>query len=436
MGILAAFPVICMHKLFFLLLLLGLIIGSIFAIEYRDPIVYDVPEFSVQNPNFTIGSLLPITGKDGRIKSNSILEGVAMSCQMATFNQGLGPFPLNATLNLLGYDSTEDTAVAQASAVYLLRYSLTELSKDANGSVVALSLSPDPYISMGVILSGVNVESFVVSSAIFADFKYLYLGIDYLGYGVGFNRTDVKIHRVPRVVPQPYVISLAATFQMAKAVVSMMKAFNWNLVTVLYGGHAFGAEGQSSLQKLFEALGILTVCSDILIENAAESVLSRMSNCLNNNDSRVVLLWIAADEVISNTAQYLQSYSSVGNLVFIAPGVTEIQTASGVLSNEIMSKFPMSFIFGSAVVLTPGPAFIECMRTANPAKQTYFQQNQFNEFWQSHFDCTIEAGNLPKCSESIQGRRGPCACTGTEAIAINDLVLVSRDFIGNLFLCK
>lgn len=170
---------------------------------------------------------------------------------------------------------------------------------------------------------------------------------------------------------------------MASAIVSMLQYFNWTLVTVVYSRDTFGMEGQAFFQPLLQENSILTVCSIITKTSEEEAQIQSLADCLNENDSRVVVLWGgASSKVLAQFCRVLQSKTKY-KLVFISPG----SDTTEYVASSTLEPISTSFLFKNLNVVPFSNAFEDCLASTQPANQSYFSSQTFQKYWQEKFKC-------------------------------------------------
>jgi len=347
----------------------------------KSELTYSEPTFPLQNPNFTLGGLFSITGLKSSVNKDGLEGALAMMCTLKEFNTGKGSFALNGIFNGLIYDAGESLPQAESAAMKLLQYNLHSTNDQVKTENAA--------IQVGAIIAKLNTNIFFATQPIFAGFPFTFMGVQYINNGIfGSNFTSNSSNTVSefrtRIVPQSFVISAASSSIMAASIVEMLVYFNWTLCTVIYSRDAFGMEGQAFLQPALQAKNILTTCSIITsTSDSNSSEFQSLAECLNQNDSRIVIFWSGADtRIIVSTCNYIQSLTKY-KLIFISPGS---ETDQEINSNALV-PLSSSFLFKNVNYVPISTDNIECISTARPENQEFFDLIQFQEYWNEKFTC-------------------------------------------------
>lgn len=356
---------------------------------------YVNPEFSVAWTNLTIGGLIPTTFANGSLNVDGIDELLASICTLDCFNTGHGPFPFSGQLNLINYDPTERLNYSESAVFQLLKYNLVS----DYVSNAAAPISPDPSVQIGAIVASLNINQYLAAYPVYHDFLFPVSSVDYLGFGIPYDEYPASLFFKfrPRDVPAPFVISTAASYAMASAVVQLLAYMNWTLLTVLYGPDVFGMEGQAYLPVLFQQYNLLTACDTILTQEDLSESLDDVASCLKTRKSNVVVYWSGQDG--QNITLSLQQQFD-NTLIFILPGKW---TMTGELSpdktHQILSHSPSSFILDSLDYPLSNGCFRECLKD-----KAYKQlpPSLLNEYWQNKFNCQYSE-DCPSTKDAILG---------------------------------
>lgn len=345
----------------------------------RTELVYIEPVYQLSNPNFTLGGLFTITqNSTSVISTDGVDQSLAMMCTLKEFNEGRGPFNVTGTFNGLIYDAGGTVRQSEYSAMRLLEYNLKESTNTREKS------SDD--IKVGAIIADLDKDIFFATQPIFAGFPLTFLGVQFLSSGIGSNNTLLPnpVFKA-RIVPQSFVISAASSSSMAMAIVEMLLHFNWTLVTVIYSSDTFGMEGQAFLQPILQQNSILTTCSIITkpADNADETQISALADCLNRSDVRVVILWSGLDsKVLVQISRSLQSKVDF-KLTFITPG----SDSSSYVNSDFLQELSSSFLFKNVNLVPFTDSFKSCLEGIQPSTQEYFESSLFEKYWQQKFKC-------------------------------------------------
>ena len=349
-------------------------------------LIYQTPEYPVQQPNMTIGSLFPTT-KNGHVNVEGVEQLLATICTLDCFNRGSGEFPFSGILNLISYDSTGTIYSSQAAAMKLLQHNLHGIGND-NGNTEA------PEIA--AIVASLNTLQYLALFPVFADYFFPVVGVDFLGYGIPYAEyPGLKLFK-PRNVPAPFVISSSATLALATAVVQLLQQMNWTLSTVLYGPDVFGMEGQTFLPSLYPAYGLTQACSTILVADKIETETDKIVSCLQERQSRVIVYW--SGQIGRNVTEVLQEKLG-GSLIFIFPGKYALQervTSSN--SSASFADFASSFIFDYPTVALPQRCLLECFNDGFTQK---LPPSVLQAYWQEKFNCTFGSAGCPSSLSTI-----------------------------------
>lgn len=357
--------------------------------QFYAELIYNEPTYPLHNPNFTLGGLFGITSNQtsssASVDKDGIDRSIAMMCALKQFNEARGPFNVTGTFNGLIYDSGDTLKESEYAAMRLLEYDLKESD--------TAEAPEEERIQIGAVIADLKSTIYFATQPVYSGFPFTFLGVQYLSSGIGSN-TTLQPRPVfhARIVPQSFVFSAAASSYMAQAIVNMLLYFNWSLVTVMYSSDIFGMEGQAFLQPIIQENYILTVCSVISkrIEAVNESELQAVADCLNQNDSRVVILWSGIDSsIIVKICKLLQSKTKY-KLIFITPG-SEPESYINSASLEGLSS---SFLFKNINLVPFTDSFKECIEGINPATQEYFDPELFANYWQEKYNCRLDD---PEC---------------------------------------
>lgn len=170
-------------------------------------LIYDEPVYNLQTPNFTLGGLFQLTTVDSKINTEGIDRAISMMCTLKVFNSGAGSFPLTGIFNGLVYDSSGTVKQSEYSAMKLLAYNF----RDSNSGHYVSTGNDLERIQVGAIIADLDTNVFFATQPVFSGFPFTFLGVQFLGNGIGTNNT-LQPHPVfkARVVPQSFVISAAA----------------------------------------------------------------------------------------------------------------------------------------------------------------------------------------------------------------------------------
>ena len=345
-------------------------------------LIYDQPVFSLQSPNFTLGGLFSLTYLNRSINTAGVDHALAMMCTLKEFNNGSGPFKVDGIFNGLIYDAGSTIKQSEYAAMKLLEYSL-------NTTTEYFKNGPNEKTQIGAIIADLDTEIFFATQPIFSGLPYTFLGVQFLSSGIGTNNS-LQSHPIfkARIVPQSVVISASASGTMAEAIVEMLMYFGWTLVTVLYSSDTFGMEGQSFLQPLLQENSILTICTLITKSDSDENdpQLQVMADCLDQNDSSVVIIWSGAKtEIIAGTGICNVLQSKTGKkLIFISPGLDINST----IQKSALIPISSSFIFKGVNSVSLSDSLNSCFNSIQPETQEYFESEFFKSYLQQKFKCS------------------------------------------------
>ena len=358
-------------------------------------LIYENPVYSLKNPNFTLGGLFELTNATGQVSVMGMDRAIAMMCTLKEFNEGTSKaFQVSGVFNGLIYDAGGTLEKSEYAAMRLLEYNL----KRELGNNLGVVDFTGEEIQVGAIITGIDTAIFFATQPVFSGFPLTFLGVQFLTSGIETNTTmEPRPNFKARIVPQSFVISAAASSAMALAIVQVLKYFNWSLVTVLYGRETFGTEGQGFLQPLLEENSILNICSLVTrASDASNEPIDELAACLNENDSRVVILWTGADtEGLIKLAQSIQARTKY-KLVFITPEA-DLSTASYV-STSSLEPISTSFLFKNVNLVPFTDSFRACLEFTNLETQQYFKADLFNEYWRQKFNCSSDDDQCMKTS--------------------------------------
>lgn len=372
-----------------------LFIYLISLLVHAERLRYVNPEFSIAWTNLTIGGLFPTTFSNGSVDVNGIDELLASICTLDCFNTGHGPFLFSGQLNLINYDPTERLNASEAAVFQLLKYNLVP----EGGVNTAAPISPDPSVRIGAIVASLNINQYLAAYPVYHDFLFPVAGVDYLGFGIPYDEypTSLFFKFKPRNVPAPFVISTAASYAMASAVVQLLTYMNWTLSTVLYGPDVFGMEGQAYLPVMLQQYNLLTACDAILTQDDLSTIVDGVASCLKARSSRVVIYWsgLAGQNITLSLQQQLGN-----SLIFILPGKWALTgELSPTNTHQIFSNFPSSFILDFLDFPLPTGCFQECLKD-----KAYRQlpPSLLNQYWQHKFNCQY-SDDCPSTKDVILG---------------------------------
>ena len=142
-------------------------------------------------------------------------------------------------------------------------------------------------------------------------------------------------------------------FDISDAVVQLLKAMNWTLVSAIYGDYLYGTEVKGLFTNLANDNGITVVCSQVLPLNfrpgdfnTSNLIIQETANCLQHlsADVNIVVLFTSTDTTTAILDSFY-SYPFLRDLTFVLAS-TSFFNIFNLLPYSLMA-FPQSYILGS-----------------------------------------------------------------------------------------
>jgi hypothetical protein len=358
------------------------------------------PEYSIQNPNFTIGALFRLVNNDGSPDYFGISDALTMFCSLQNYANGKGQIPVRGTFNL--FANQEKYELENKVYTFVRRLEAQDLFYTRNGS----QFGPVPDTPIGTIFmgTGLSESNYYYSQVSFFPIPLItHVSIPDYSEGGDFMKYLIEENFELQVASGPVSLLLSS------AIGSVMLAFNWTLAGLMYSDDPFGLAGEASVIDLLAFTQTLAVeCSQMYLNSSS---ISKFSSCIKNSrKTRFIALWMPLNTAAQVAQEIIDETGLEGELVFILPFVRQ--------ENIKTLKFPtMTFFFTALVYETDSSFNLQCLSyIQEKAGRDYLPSTLLEEYFFDRFNCHVTDSSLPPCPEDYSQRTEPCSCSGNEAV--------------------
>ncbi len=252
----------------------------------KEEFYYEPPEWPINDPSITIGTVRPFVAIGDEELSFSAGAALTAFCQINFINKGLDGPKIKGHFNFKVYDSSSPEQTTQYYTLKLLENSLYNLSTKEpliagnNSEKLGILLHSS---ALGNARAGYGITSFY--------------DIPYLDYGtLGGNGAENSLLQTSEFSNTDlYSSRLTQNFTIANAVFEILNYYNWTLVSSIFEQSAYGSYMLSIVQSMPEESNATFVC--IKQTNSARlspsnSFVTNFCSCVKSYDKiGVIVIW-------------------------------------------------------------------------------------------------------------------------------------------------
>ena len=381
-------------------LLALLFCNNILASYVENDLKYIPPIYSIQNPNFTAGSVFVLTlnNNETTLSSPDVLHSIGTYCSMKGYNEGeaqkIFNFNLRVNFNL---DAYSINIASEFTGLNFMNLMETNLVYKSNGSSAG-----EKYLNhIGAMLGNSITMQFFNYVPFFAGFQIPSINYEFSTFSKVYDEPQPILSAIQKDSIYDISASTGSNFEIAGT--QLLRDLNWSLVAPIFSRDDFGFYGQEYLQSNeYSNFNISVTCSksipDDINSPEAQRVLNKFVTCIANvDDLTTIWLWMnffLAYEVIKWFRD--RGHSKLNFIIYVDIDLFVLNFADPkILENVIF--------FRPFVGRSIGAVIDDCASTAD-------DQNYIGRLTKFTNQCIkTGTGELPGCN--LNNPQEVCKCT-------------------------
>lgn len=170
----------------------------------------------------------------------------------------------------------------------------------------------------------------------------------------------------------------------AKALISLLIAFGWNHISIVYTSNDYGTSGRNAIKKFADLSGICIDLDVVIGEDYMDQDYMNLALRLNSSAADVIVVWGSNQ----NGRHVLEHYNNIDNprMVTWIPSAAWSQAESVF---EDFSRITVGHVFGAAPSTHDVPGFLDYF------SQLTIETNKRNPWFEEYFKAFTECGHEP-----------------------------------------